>query len=111
MRKSRPELEPESPIPFTHGSNGEFVPREPDERARRSEELFRRTVDERSRRLGVSRERLGSWERGRFRPSLDGLLALRRVLGVSINELLTGEPAPVTPGREIGRASCRERVS
>jgi len=47
-----------------------------------------------ARRLGVSRERLGSWERGRFKPSLDGLLALRRVLGVSIDELLTGEPAP-----------------
>ncbi len=55
MRKSRPEAEPESPIPFTHGSNGEFVPRGAGERARRSEELFRRTVDERVRRLGISR--------------------------------------------------------
>src|SRR5688572_12512908 len=53
--KSRPEGEPESPIPFTHGSNGEFVPGGPTERGRRSEELFRRLVDERSRRLGISR--------------------------------------------------------
>jgi transcriptional regulator with XRE-family HTH domain len=52
-------------------------------------------------RLGVSRERLGSWERGRCLPALDGLLALRQVLGVSIDELLTGEPsAGLQPGRQ-----------
>jgi hypothetical protein len=53
--KSRPEPPLQSPIPFHHGSNGEYVPREPGERVRRSEELFRAMVDERSKRLGKTR--------------------------------------------------------
>ena len=54
-KKTLPEPELESPIPFHHGSNGEFVPREPDEKVRRAEELYRRMVDERAPRLGMSR--------------------------------------------------------
>jgi transcriptional regulator with XRE-family HTH domain len=53
-------------------------------------------------RLGASRERLGAWERGKYLPALDGLLALRRELSVSIDELLTGEPpaAGLSRGRQ-----------
>ena len=54
-KKTLPEPPLESPIPFSTGCNGEFVPREPGERERRSEELFRALVDERSTKLGMSR--------------------------------------------------------
>jgi transcriptional regulator with XRE-family HTH domain len=48
-------------------------------------------------RLGVSRERLGNWERGRHAPPLGAQLALSRSLGISLDELVTGEAAA---GRE-----------
>lgn len=54
-RKSLPEPPLESPIPFSAGSNGEFVPRDPGEREQRAEARFRELVDLRCRRLGVSR--------------------------------------------------------
>jgi transcriptional regulator with XRE-family HTH domain len=41
--------------------------------------------------LGVTRQRLGHWERGEATPPLDALIALRLELGVSIDELVTGE--------------------
>ncbi|PCC71571.1 hypothetical protein SAMN02745121_01115 [Nannocystis exedens] len=44
-----------SPIPFTAGSNGEFVPDEPGAAQARAEARFRDLVDVRCRRLGVSR--------------------------------------------------------
>jgi transcriptional regulator with XRE-family HTH domain len=47
-----------------------------------------------ARRLGVSRERLAHWERGEHHPPLAVLWALRRELEVTIDELVTGEPAP-----------------
>ncbi len=45
-----------------------------------------------ARRLGVSRTRLAFWERGQSEPSLAMLLALGRVLEVSIEELAGVEP-------------------
>ena len=42
--------------------------------------------------LGVSRERLAKWEGGQHAPPLEMLLALRRALGTSIDELVTGQP-------------------
>jgi predicted TIM-barrel fold metal-dependent hydrolase len=54
-KKSSPDLEPESPIPFRAGSNGELVPPAPTAADRQAEALFRRVVDERARRQGVSR--------------------------------------------------------
>jgi predicted TIM-barrel fold metal-dependent hydrolase len=53
--KTDPEPALESPIPFHCGSNGEYVPREKDARAARAEVMFRELVDDRSRRLGMSR--------------------------------------------------------
>src|SRR5687767_11542293 len=55
MKKTGPDHTPVSPIPFSHGSNGEFAPRAPGERERRAETMFRRMVDERAGKLGVSR--------------------------------------------------------
>lgn len=46
-----------------------------------------------ARRLGVTRARLAFWERGQHPPPLPMLLALGRVLEVSIEELAGVEPA------------------
>jgi transcriptional regulator with XRE-family HTH domain len=46
-----------------------------------------------AKRVGVSRERLGHWERGSHTPPLKGLVDLSRELGTSIDELVTGEVA------------------
>jgi len=54
-RKSLPEPPLHSPVPFSAGSNGEFVPDEPGPRQARAEARFRELVDARCRRLGVSR--------------------------------------------------------
>ena len=43
-----------------------------------------------ARRLGVSRQRLGTWERGIITPPPEGLTDLARVLEASTDDLLTG---------------------
>ncbi len=55
MKKSQVEPPLCSPIPFTTGSNGEFVPRPKTARDERAEEMYRRMVDDYARKLGVSR--------------------------------------------------------
>jgi predicted TIM-barrel fold metal-dependent hydrolase len=55
MKKSEPELEPESPIPFHPCSNGEAPPRPRTEQDRQAEALYRRIVEEKAPRLGMSR--------------------------------------------------------
>ncbi len=45
-----------------------------------------------ARRLGVRRERLAKWEQGKCAPPLEMLIRLARTLGVSVDELITGEP-------------------
>lgn len=58
-----------------------------------------------ARRLGVSRARLAFWERGQHQPPLSMLLALGRVLEVSIEELtaeeLTNNPSGAMPARSF----------
>lgn len=49
------------------------------------------TQAELGRRVGVSRERVGNWERGANAPPPEALVALKRALGVRVDELLTGE--------------------
>lgn len=44
--------------------------------------------------LGVSSSRISKWERGVNVPPLRCLLEMRSVLGLSLDELVTGEPAP-----------------
>jgi transcriptional regulator with XRE-family HTH domain len=51
-----------------------------------------------ARRIGVSRERLGYWERGEHAPSLAGLAALGKELGVPIDELVIGERGAMPKG-------------
>ncbi len=92
-----------------------------EEDARELAELGRRIVRWRKRRgwprtelaqrLGVTRMRLGHWERGSHMPPLAALLALRRELGVSLDELFTGEPPPSTglgPGQ---KSEAREHIA
>ncbi|HZO13496.1 MAG TPA: amidohydrolase family protein, partial [Polyangiaceae bacterium] len=56
MKKSAPsEREPESPVPFHVGSNGELVPRPKTRRDEAAERTFRELVAEKARRLGLSR--------------------------------------------------------
>jgi transcriptional regulator with XRE-family HTH domain len=45
-------------------------------------------------RLGVTRQRLAHWELGVHSPPVCELLALARELGVSLDELVTGEAGP-----------------
>jgi transcriptional regulator with XRE-family HTH domain len=47
-----------------------------------------------AKRLGVSCERLKKWEQGVNLPGLEMLVPLSRTLGVSLEELVTGQPAP-----------------
>lgn len=55
QRKSDADPELRSPIPFAPPSNGEFCPRPPSARARRAEQLWQRAVEDKHRRLGLSR--------------------------------------------------------
>jgi len=48
-------------------------------------------------RLGISRQRLTNWEQGSSSPTLEMLLALKRVLGIPLDELVSGEKEQ-TPG-------------
>jgi predicted TIM-barrel fold metal-dependent hydrolase len=54
-KKSQGELPPTSPIAFRPCSNGEYCPKPETERERRAERLFLRIVEEKHRRLGMSR--------------------------------------------------------
>jgi predicted TIM-barrel fold metal-dependent hydrolase len=76
-KKSRLELPVESPIPFSNGSNGEYVPRPPSEREQRMEQRFRDLVDERTKRLGVSRRAFV----GSMAGTATALLAIQQVAG------------------------------
>jgi transcriptional regulator with XRE-family HTH domain len=61
-----------------------------------------------ARKLGVSRDRISKWERGENAPPLEILVALRRLLGVTLDELVTGKAAP--PAMELSEEE-RERAA
>ena len=58
-----------------------------------------------ARRLGVSRARLAFWERGQYQPPLSMLLALGRVLEVSVEELAGEETTDNPSGAMSARSS------
>jgi len=62
------------------------------------------TRGELAQRLEVTRERLGTWERGDNAPPPEGMADLARVLGVSLDELMTGH-AP--EGRLLTPEECQ----
>lgn len=49
------------------------------------------TQEELGERLGVTNKTVSRWETGRYMPDVDKLLELSGLLGVSVNELLSGE--------------------
>jgi len=55
MKKSDSEAEPRSPVSFHPMSNGEFEPRPVDDRDRLAAKLYRRLVDDRAARHGMTR--------------------------------------------------------
>lgn len=44
-----------------------------------------------AKRLGITRERVGNWERGDHAPPLEALAALGEILRVSLDELVSGK--------------------
>jgi transcriptional regulator with XRE-family HTH domain len=64
-------------------------------RLRERKELSRTAL---ARGLGVSRDRVAKWEREKNEPPLEMLIALGDVLGVTLDELVLGQAAPVVHG-------------
>ncbi len=64
-------------------------------------------------RLGVSRQRVGNWERGLNTPALGILPGLARELGVTVDELIMGEPPPqawLSPEQREEARRCLETL-
>jgi len=67
------------------------------ERIARSRRRLRWSRVELAERLGVRRDRLAKWELGKNFPPVEVLARLARTLGISADELLTGEPPAAAP--------------
>jgi transcriptional regulator with XRE-family HTH domain len=60
-----------------------------------------------ARRLGMSRCRLGKWERGLHGPPVEDLARLADVLGVDLEELVRGRaPGELSPGQRMELKAC-----
>jgi hypothetical protein len=88
-RKSRREPELRSPIAFHPCSNGEYCPKPAGRRERLAEELFRRLVEEKHRRAGLSRREFSQSSCG----LAAALLVINQVYGCGGND---GAPQPST---------------
>lgn len=51
--------------------------------------------------LDVSRQSISKWETGSSTPELDKLVKLSQLFGITLDELVTGTPAPERPAPEI----------
>ncbi len=78
-------------------SSKEAVKKELGERIVRARERRGWSQKELASRLGIHRERLGKWERGRNAPGVEDLAPLSEVLGVPFEELLGGERTEEPP--------------
>ena len=62
--------------------------------------------------LNVSRQAISRWETGRAKPSTEKLIALSRLYGVPLDELVGDEPARVESGAEnVESAASPHRTS
>lgn len=62
--------------------------------------------------LNVSRQAISRWETGRAKPSTEKLIALSRLYGVPLDELVGDEPARVESGTEnVESAASPHRTS
>lgn len=59
--------------------------------------------------LDVSRQAISRWETGRAKPSTEKLIALSRLYGVPLDELVGGEPARAESGAENVEAPAPPR--
>ena len=59
--------------------------------------------------LYVSRQAVSRWETGRAKPSTEKLIALSRLYGVPLDELVGGEPARAESGAENVEAPAAPR--
>jgi len=59
--------------------------------------------------LDVSRQAVSRWETGRAKPSTEKLIALSRLYGVPLDELVGGEPARAESGAENVEAPAPPR--
>ncbi|MBQ8381946.1 MAG: helix-turn-helix transcriptional regulator [Clostridia bacterium] len=66
---------------------------------RKYRKLNQLSQDELAERLGVTRQSISLWETGQTQPSLDNIVALAKVFGISTDNLLTdNEPASANAG-------------
>jgi predicted TIM-barrel fold metal-dependent hydrolase len=79
MKKSDREEPPRFPITFHPSSNGEFMPRAANERDRRGDALYRRLVDEKAKRLGMTRRQFAESASG----MVGALFVMNEVYGCS----------------------------
>lgn len=91
-KKSDPETTPRSPIAFVPCSNGEYSPRTPTPRDLRAYERFLQVVEEKHRRLGVSRREFAQSACG----VASALLVMNEVYGCSSDR--RGPARPDTAG-------------
>lgn len=63
--------------------------------------------EELAEKIGVSRQAISKWERSESSPDTDNLIALAKLYGVTIDELLNGENIPLSPN-ENGNANPKE---
>lgn len=56
--------------------------------------------DELAERLDVTRQSVSLWENGQTQPSLENIIALSRLFGVSTDDLLTGDASEAMPASE-----------
>lgn len=89
MASRRAKPEPGAAEPANSGS-GRFCDLGARITRLRSEKGWSRTVL--ARKLEISRDRLSKWERGENAPPLEILVSLGVLLGVTLDELVTGRP-------------------
>ena len=91
MRKKETDYAEEAKVSPTAPDPGVFA-RELGERVVRLREGRGWSRMDLARRLGVRRDRLAKWELGKHSPPAEMLVAFGKALGVSVDELVTGEP-------------------
>ncbi len=75
------------------------------ENIRKYRKLNNMSQDELSEKLGVTRQSVSLWENDQTQPSLDNIVALSKLFGVSTDDLLTGDSDEIAPVTEAVEAA------
>jgi uncharacterized protein len=100
-KKSQAELPVTSPIAFYPCSNGEYCPRPPTRLDRKAEEMFHRIVEDKHRRLGMTRRQFAESACG----MAAALFVIDKIYGCGSNGMGTG------PGPNGGSAGTTGRMT